>query len=586
MRFEVWAPAAETVTLHVDGTDVEASATDGGWWVADADAGPGSRYGWRIDGADPLPDPRSRHQPDGVHGLSAVDDDDHPWTDAAWHGFHLPGSVLYELHVGTFTEAGTFDGVIERLPHLVDLGVDAIELLPVAAFPGEHGWGYDGVDLFAAHEPYGGPAGLRRLVDAAHAAGVGVVLDVVYNHLGPDGNHLGSFGPYFSEQHHTNWGAAVNLDGPGSDEVRRFFVDNALMWLRDFHIDGLRIDAVHALIDDSAVHLLEQLAAEVRRLSGHLRRPCWLIAESDRNDPRYVLPVAAGGMGLDASWADEWHHAMHAVLTGERSGYYEDFGELHQLARALRQAWVYAGDWSPHRRRHHGRSPAGLPGHAFVVSVQNHDQIGNRATGDRIGASVSDGRLKVAAALMLLGPFTPMLFQGEEWNSSSPFRYFTDHQDPDLGKAVSDGRRSEFSSFGWDPEEVPDPQDPATHRASVLAWSELDEPEHADLLQWYRDCIALRRRFPELTDGRWTDQLVDHDPDHGWVSVRRGRVLTIAHLGTEPLVAPVPDGVAPAAVGGREMLAGATMSEAGVLLEPDGIAVLVAPAGMGDTARP
>ena len=581
MRFRVWAPAAEDVVLRVDGTDVAATAEHGGWWSAEAGADHGTRYGWRLDGAEPLPDPRSRWQPDGVHGLSAVDAEAFRWTDAGWHGFHLPGAVLYELHVGTFTEAGTFDGVIERLPHLVELGVDAIELLPVAAFPGERGWGYDGVDLFATHDAYGGPAGLRRLVDAAHAAGIGVVLDVVYNHLGPDGNVLGAYGPYFSDRHQTNWGDAVNLDGPGSDEVRRFFVDNACMWLGDFHLDGLRLDAVHALVDDSAYHLLEQLADGVADLAAHVRRPCWLIAESDRNDPRYVRSAEAGGFGLDAAWADEWHHALHAVLSGETSGYYEDFGSLDELAVALQQAWVYAGQHSAHRGRVHGRSPDGIAGHRFVVSVQNHDQIGNRAAGDRLGASVSLDRLRIAAALMLLGPFTPMLFQGEEWNASSPFRYFTDHQDPDLGRAVSEGRRSEFSSFGWDPSDVPDPQDRSTFEASVLRWDERSDPDHAELLQWYRDCIALRRRIPALTDGRWDRQVVEHDEDAGWISARRGPVSVAANLGSAAATIAVPAGAEVASIAGRALVSRATLSGPTLELRPEGIAVVLAPATQG-----
>ena len=576
MRFRVWAPDATSVALHVDGRDIDATPdSPDGWWAAEADASHGTRYGWRVDGDEPRPDPRSRWQPDGVHGLSAVDDEDFAWSDGGWHGFHLPGAVLYELHVGTFTPEATFDGVIARLPHLVELGVDAIELLPVAAFPGERGWGYDGVDLYAAHEAYGGPAGLRRLVDAAHGAGIGVILDVVYNHLGPDGNHLGAFGPYFSERHQTNWGAAVNLDGPGSDEVRRFVIDNACMWLRDFHFDGLRLDAVHALVDDSALHVLEQLAEEVRDLSAHLRRPCWLIAESDRNDPRYVRPVEAGGFGLDAAWADEWHHALHAVVCGETSGYYEDFGSLGELRTALERAWVYAGEYSDHRGRRHGRSPAGIPGHRFVVSVQNHDQIGNRATGDRLGANVNLGRLRIAATFLLLGPFTPMLFQGEEWNASSPFQYFTDHQDSDLAEAVSNGRRNEFRSFGWDPEEVPDPQDPETHRRSVLRWDEIEDADHGALLDWYRACTTLRRAIPELTDGRWEDQRVDIDEDEGVVSLQRGPVTIVANLGKGEVRRDVPAGTSMAAVEGSDLLAGAALAGGSVTVSPDGVAVLI-----------
>ena len=576
MRFRVWAPAAERVELHVDGWDIAAvRERPDGWWSAEAGASHGARYGWRLDGDDPRPDPRSRWQPDGVHGLSAVDAEDFRWTDDAWHGFHLPGSVLYELHVGTFTDAGTFDGVIERLPHLVGLGVDAIELLPVAAFPGGRGWGYDGVDLFAAHESYGGPSGLRRLVDAAHAAGIGVILDVVYNHLGPDGNHLAAYGPYFSERHQTNWGAAVNLDGPGSDEVRRFVIDNACMWLGDFHLDGLRLDAVHALVDDSALHLLEQMALEVEDLSAHLKRPCWLIAESDRNDPRYVRPVEAGGFGLHAAWADEWHHAVHAVVSGEASGYYEDFGSLRKLRTALERAWVYAGEYSTHRRRRHGRPPTGIPGHRFVVSVQNHDQIGNRATGDRLGATVGTDRLRIAATLMLLGPFTPMLFQGEEWNASSPFQYFTDHQDAELAEAVSNGRRSEFESFGWDPEEVPDPQDPETFQRSVLRWDEIDGAGHAELLRWYQACIALRRREPDLTDGRLDDQDVEVDESTGMVRVRRNNVSIIVNLGAHQLQLALPHDSSVAEIDGSELRSGTELDGGSVTVAPDGVVVLI-----------
>jgi maltooligosyltrehalose trehalohydrolase len=553
--FSVWAPNAGVVELVLgdgsgdrDDRRVAMTAAEGGWWTTDVAAEHGARYGYSLDGGPVRPDPRSRSQPDGVHGRSEVVDVHRLGdpSDARWRGVPLPGAVLYEMHVGTFTSAGTFDAAIERLPHLVDLGVDAVELMPVAAFPGVRGWGYDGVDLFAVHAPYGGPAGLVRFVDACHGRGIGVVLDVVYNHLGPSGNHLSEFGPYFSERHVTNWGRAVNLDGPGSDGVRRFLVDNALMWLRDFAIDGLRLDAVHALIDDSAVHLLEQLSVEVDELAAHVGRPLFLVAESDLNDPRFVMPREAGGLGLDASWSDEWHHALHALLTGERDGYYEDFGSLGDLARALGQAWVYDGRFSPHRARVHGRSPAGLPGHRFVVSVQNHDQVGNRATGERLGALTGAGRLRVAAALMLTSPFTPMLFQGEEWGASTPFRYFTDHDDPDLAKAVSEGRRGEFAAFGWDPARVPDPQDPDTHGSSVLDWEELDRQGHADLLSWYRALIALRRARPELTSGCAGQVRCDIGPDaessEGWIVVSRGSLVVAANVGRDPVDIPVEPG--------------------------------------------
>ncbi|HLU42049.1 MAG TPA: malto-oligosyltrehalose trehalohydrolase [Microthrixaceae bacterium] len=562
--FAVWAPHAEAVELVIGAGDAPRRRLPmrrgaRGWWTSDEPEVPGTRYAYSLDGGPPRPDPRSRSQPDGVHAPSEVVDPRRVGASAgrvprsaasrAWRGVPLAGSVLYELHVGTFTPEGTFDAAIDRLDHLVELGVDAVELMPVAAFPGVHGWGYDGVALRAVHAPYGGPAGLRRFVDACHDRGLGVVLDIVLNHLGPSGNHLAEFGPYFSTVHHTNWGAALNLDGPGSDEVRRFLVDVALGWLRDHDLDGLRLDAVHALVDDSAVHLLEQLAEEVDALAAHLGRPLFLVAESDRNDPRDVRPREAGGYGLHAVWADEWHHALHAVLTGERSGYYEDFGTLDDLAVALGQAWVYAGRYSPHRRRVHGRPPTGLPGDRFVVSVQNHDQVGNRAAGERLGALVGEGRLRVAAALLLTSPFTPMLFQGEEWAATTPFRYFTDHDDPELARAVSEGRRREFAAFGWDPAEVPDPQDPATHRASVLDWDEPARDPHAGVLDWYRRLLALRRARPELTDPRpgCTEVQVGPDPSasEGWVRVRRGAIEVLANLGPTGVRLPVPSGACP-----------------------------------------
>lgn len=534
MELTVWAPHAETVEAEVDGGRHGMTRVDDGWWTTTTDpAGPGADYWFSVDGGPLRPDPRSPWQPHGVDGPSRVDHTDFPWTDDHWHGFHLPGAVLYELHIGTFSEAGTFDGAIGHLDHLVDLGVDAVEVMPVAEFSGARGWGYDGVALYAPHHAYGGPDGFRRFVDACHARGLGVLLDVVYNHLGPHGNHLATFGPYFSEHHHTNWGEGVNVDGPLSDEVRRWIIDNARHWFVDHHVDGLRLDAVHAIADDSAVHVLEQLAEETAALSPHVRRPLWLIAESDRNDPRYVRPTAAGGFGLDASWADEWHHALHTALTGETDGYYEDFADPATLVRALEQAWVYAGDYSEHRSRHHGRSPAGLAGHQFVVSVQNHDQIGNRATGDRLGHSVSAGRLKLAAALMLTGPFTPMLFQGEEWGASSPFTYFTAHEDPDLADAVRRGRRSEFSSFGWDPEEIPDPQAEETFTDARLPWDEVAAPGHDELLGWYRSLIALRREVPELTDGRWQQGRATFDRSTGVVTYERGPVLVAGNLGRQ-----------------------------------------------------
>ena len=535
--FKVWAPGRRRVELVANGRKLAMTRGEGGWWeVSDGGAHDGTRYGFSLDGGEPRPDPRSESQPDGVFGLSEVVDHKlHAWSDASWTGVTLAGCVLYELHVGTFTLAGTFEGVIERLPHLVDLGVDAIELMPVAEFAGKRGWGYDGVDLFAPHHSYGGPLGLKQLVDACHAAGLGVVMDVVYNHLGPAGNFLSEFGPYFTERHHTDWGSAINFDGPGSDEVRRFIVDNALAWIRDYHIDGLRLDAVHAIMDQSPVHVLEQLAMEVEQLGAELRRATFVIAESDLNDPRFVGKREDGGYGLDAAWADDWHHALHTVLTGERTGYYEDFGTFDQLAKALRQAWVYDGEWSSHRQKTRGRkAAASIPAHAFVIAAQNHDQVGNRAAGDRLAVKVGEGALKAAAALLLTAPFTPMLFQGEEWATGSPFQYFTDH-DSELGIAVSEGRRREFAASGWNPELVQDPQDPQTFDRSKLVWSEIDEPFHRRMLDWYQALVQLRRRLP-IPEG---EVRVDVDADARTVAYRRDRISVIVNLGESAWVVPV-----------------------------------------------
>ncbi|GAA4606954.1 malto-oligosyltrehalose trehalohydrolase [Actinoallomurus liliacearum] len=543
MRYEVWAPAAETVEVETGGArHAMTRAERPGWWTADVGAGTGEPdYGFVLDGDGPFPDPRSPWQPDGVHGLSrAYDHDRFKWSDEGWRGRPLAGSVLYELHVGTFTPEGTFDAAAERLDHLVALGVDAVELLPVAAFPGRHGWGYDGVHLWAVHGPYGGPDGLKRFVDAAHRRGLAVVLDVVYNHLGPSGNHLGRYGPYFTDAHQTPWGPAVNVDQAGSDEVRAYILGNALMWLRDYHLDGLRLDAVHAIRDQRALHLLEELAASVSRLSARTGREMFLIAESDLNDPRLVTSREAGGYGLDAQWSDDFHHALHTLLTGERQGYYADFGSPAVLAKTLTRVFLHDGTWSSFRGRTHGRpvDTHRTPAHRFLGFLQNHDQVGNRATGDRISASLSPGLRKVGAGLLLTAPFTPMLFMGEEWGAGTPWRYFSDHQEPELARAVSEGRRREFADHGWASEDVPDPQDPETYRASILNWSELDEPGHRELYEWYRALIALRRAEPELTDPRLTEVAVEHG--ESWFVIHRGDLRVAVNLGPEPL--PLPDG--------------------------------------------
>ena len=495
-RFEVWAPGRRTVELVAHGARLRMSG-DGGWWALDdADAASGTRYAYSLDAGEPRPDPRSASQPDGVLGWSeVVDHSAFRWTDDGWRGFELDGAVIYEMHLGTFSTEGTFDGAIAHLKHLAGLGVDAIEVMPVAEFSGNRGWGYDGVDLYAPHHAYGGPMGLKRLVDACHEAGIGVLLDVVYNHVGPVGNYLAEFGPYFSDRHRTAWGEALDFDGPGGEEVRRFVTDNAVMWIRDYHFDGLRLDAVHAIVDSSPVHILADIGQAVHSAGDQLGRRTLVIAESDANDPRLVRSLDAGGHGLDAVWSDDWHHALHALLTGEKAGYYRDFGEPAHLAKALRQAWVYDGEWSRHRGRMRGAPTAGLEPRRFVIAVQNHDQVGNRATGDRLSRLAGEAELKAASALLLTSPFVALIFQGEEWAASTPFLFFTDHADPALGRAVAEGRRREFASFGWDPGLVPDPQDPSTFQRSRLAWEEIDEPLHREMLAWYRELIAVRRRL-------------------------------------------------------------------------------------------
>jgi maltooligosyltrehalose trehalohydrolase len=532
----LWAPRAERVRVVAGGDEYPMTRGDDGWWSAEVPAG--VDYAYLLDDADaPVPDPRSVWQPAGVHGPTRpYDHAGFDWTDAGWTGRALPGALIYELHIGTFTPGGTFDSAIERLDHLVDLGVDLVEVMPVNAFDGTHGWGYDGVLWYAVHDPYGGPDGLKRFVDACHARGLGVVLDVVYNHLGPSGAYLDRFGPYFSAHHHTPWGPGLNLDGPRSDIVRSYVLDNALSWFRDFHVDGLRLDAVHALVDERATHLLEELAAEVDALAAHVRRPLTLIAESDLNDPRLITPREAGGYGLDAQWADDVHHALHTALTGERQGYYADFGSLATLSATLRNAFFHAGTWSSFRGRVHGRpvDTRRIPGYRFVVYTSDHDQVGNRATGDRPSQSQPPGLLAVAAAVVLTSPYTPMLFMGEEWGASTPWQFFTSFDDPELGEAVRTGRRGEFAEHGWDTEEVPDPQDPATRDRSVLDWSEPDKDTHAWLLDLHRRLIALRRARPELTDPRLDRVEVRYDEDERWIAVHRGTLRVVANLGTAP----------------------------------------------------
>ena len=539
--FSVWAPAAARAEVEVAGRRYPMSQQDAGtgsgWWSADVPGvAAGIDYGFRLDDGELLPDPRSPRQPFGINGPSRTYDQmAFTWTDRSWRGGPLHGSVIYELHVGTFTAEGTFDAAVGRLDHLRRLGVHTVELMPVAAFPGQHGWGYDGINLWAVHEPYGGPDGLKRFVDACHARGLAVLLDVVYNHVGV-GNRLSDFGPYFTTAHVTPWGPAVNLDQPGSDEVRAFLIGNALMWLRDYHLDGLRLDAVHALEDHRALNFLEELAAQVLALAALLNRELVLVAESDANDPRLVTSREAGGYGLTAQWSDDFHHAVHAAITGERQGYYGDFGSMAALAKTYTKVFFHDGIWSSFRGRTHGRQVDvfRIPAHRFLGYLQDHDQIGNRAIGDRIAATLPPDLVKVGAGLVLTAPYTPMLFMGEEWGADTPWQYFTDHIDPGLAKAVAEGRKAEFAAHGWAAADVPDPQDEATFLRSKLDWTQLDREPYLGLLAWYRELIALRRARPELTDPRLDRVTADFDEEARWIMVRRGGLRIAANLGPEP----------------------------------------------------
>ena len=578
--FRVWAPKPEKVQLKLEDRLLEMHRADAGWWQVDApDARPGSAYAYVLDGGLPLPDPRSNYQPQGVHGPSClVDQSAFQWTDRGFQAKPLSGAVIYELHIGTFSPEGTFEGVIPYLDHLISLGISHVELMPVAEFSGSRGWGYDGVDIYAPHHAYGGPEGLKRLVNACHEKGLAVLLDVVYNHLGPEGNYLNQYGPYFTDHHHTAWGQAINLDEAGSDEVRRFLFDNALLWLRDYHFDGLRLDAVHALIDTSAVHFLEELSAEVRTLQAGLGRHLVVIAESDLNDPRLVRPPQVGGYGLDATWSDDFHHALHAALTGERLAYYQDFGTLADLSRALTQIYVYNGRYSTFRQRRHGRPVDGLPGYRFVGYLQNHDQVGNRALGERILQLISPGLAKVGAAILLTSPFVPMIFQGEEWGAASPFQYFVDHEDPALCQAVREGRMREFAGFVTNPNLIPDPGDPTTFRASRLQWSERSQQPHAAILAWYQQLIELREREIALTNGRMDQVAAAFDAQARWFILRRGPIFTACNLADQEQEVPLDES------GGELLLAsesGARLTAGGLMLPAQSAAIYKSTAAGG-----
>jgi maltooligosyltrehalose trehalohydrolase len=542
--FSVWAPNARSVDLVLRELRIALEPSTDGYWQKDVSSDTRHGYRYSIDGAAAVPDPRTRWQPDGVHGASHVIEAGSLAAEPLFEATTLGDAVIYELHIGTFTPEGTYAAAQGRLAYLAELGVTHLELMPLASFPGRRGWGYDGVNLYAPFPAYGAPAELAAFVRACHAAGLAVLLDVVYNHLGPDGNYLAQFGPYFTDRYQTGWGAAINYDGPHSDEVRRFVIDNALMWLKDYGFDGLRLDAVHAIFSFEAVHVLEELSIAVKALGEDLGKRFVLIAESDLNDPRLVRSVSRGGYGLDAHWADDFHHAIHRFFTGEAEGYYVDFHGLGDIAAALRDGYVYQGQYSAHRGRRHGRPPVGIEPHQLVVSAQNHDQIGNRAQGERLSMMLGVPQLKAIAALTILAPFVPLLFQGEEWGARTPFLYFTDHEDPELGRLVAEGRSKEFSAFRW-AGVVPNPQEVGTFARSKLNWQELSQPPHAEILTWYRKLIRLRRDkvvMPRESSQDSAKAVTNFDAARGWLTFFHNGVLAVFNLADAAQPVPVPRG--------------------------------------------
>ncbi|HJY85931.1 MAG TPA: malto-oligosyltrehalose trehalohydrolase [Candidatus Acidoferrales bacterium] len=559
-HFLVWAPRAKEMDVHILPSRtagdpqprrraIRMEPLDRGYYRAIAeDVEPGDRYVYRLDGQKERPDPASRYQPEGVHGPSQVEGPaPSAWDEPTWVGLPLEQYLFYEIHVGTFTPEGTFDAILPRLAELARLGITAMELMPIAQFPGHRNWGYDGVFPFAIQNSYGGPEGLRRLVSACHRHGMAVVLDVVYNHLGPEGNSLADFGPYFTDHYRTSWGPAVNYDGPQSDEVRRYFINNALYWIREFHVDALRLDAIHAIVDLSAQPFLEELGRRVHEEAEQRDRQVFVIAESDLNDPRVLRPPELGGLGLDAQWNDDFHHALHTLLTKEQNGYYRDFGTVGQMAKAFSEGFVISGEYSGYRQRRHGHPSRQIPAHQFVVFAQNHDQVGNRALGDRLSQLVSFEALKLAAGVLLLSPFLPLLFMGEEYSEIAPFQYFVSHSDPSLIEAVRKGRQQEFMASGWSGE-VSDPQAETTFLRSKLRWESRHEAHHRVLLDFYRELIGLRRALPALAHLSKKSMEVAVDEKKQVLSLDRwsgaNRIFASFHFGDTPvsLTLPVPPG--------------------------------------------
>jgi maltooligosyltrehalose trehalohydrolase len=537
-EFTVWAPLARTVELAVDPARHLMQMDPDGYWSAILPVGPGTRYGYHLDGGKFLSDPASLSQPEGVHGPSVVvDPHGFTWNDEGWQSLPLCNAIIYELHTGTFSQSHDFDGIINRLDYLVDLGINFIELMPLAQCPGERNWGYDGVYPFAIQHSYGGLDGFCRLVDAAHRRGIGIIVDVVYNHMGPEGSGLHHYGPYFTDKYKTPWGAAVNFDGPWSDGVRNFFLQNARFWLEDLHVDGLRLDAVHAIVDCSAIPFIQQLRQLATDIGNRVERRKLVIAEMDLNDPRIINPPAKGGYGLDGQWNDEFHHALRTLLTGDTRSYYEDFGQLTQLEKAFRRTYVYNGTYSPHRKRTFGGYADNNPYDQFVVFAQNHDQVGNRARGERLGAWLNVEQLKLAAATVLLSPYTPLLFMGEEYGETHPFQFFTDFTDPALIEAVRNGRAREFAGFD-DGLPLPDPQAESTFLDSGLAWWQAAEEPGATLLSYYRHLIRFRQNRPAM-QGRTRDTMIVHPAIRQTLAIERrisnDHLFIWFHFGAEPV---------------------------------------------------